>query len=137
MTEEKQESTALSKSLAVIRIRGPVRVRGVVEDTMKRLNLFTRNSCVVVPKTPGVLGMVMKAKDYVTYGEIDDETLKLLKEKRGKKAKESGEEVAKKFFALHPPRGGFERKGIKKSFNVGGALGYRGRKINDLIKRMV
>ena len=175
MTEEKPEPAAPTKSLAVIRIRGPVRVKGVVEDTMKRLNLFTRNMCVIVPKTPSILGMVMKVKDYVTYGEIDDETLKLLKEKRGKKEKKDLKEKkeekglkeendkkeampsepskpskptepsrppkppkpSKPSFTLHPPRGGFERKGIKKSFNIGGALGYRGQKINDLIKRMV
>ena len=40
-------------------------------------------------------------------------------------------------FRLNPPRGGFERKGIKVSFNSGGALGYRGEKINSLIKKML
>ena len=43
----------------------------------------------------------------------------------------------KKMINLHPPRGGFERKGIKIPFKVGGALGYRGEKISDLIKRML
>jgi large subunit ribosomal protein L30 len=38
---------------------------------------------------------------------------------------------------LHPPRGGYERKGIKISFNLGGALGYRGDKINKLISKML
>ncbi len=36
---------------------------------------------------------------------------------------------------LRPPKHGYE--GIKRHFNDGGALGYRGTKINDLIKRMV
>ena len=40
-------------------------------------------------------------------------------------------------FYLNPPRKGFERKGIKVSFKAGGALGYRGEKINDLIQRML
>ena len=43
----------------------------------------------------------------------------------------------KQFFKLNPPRSGFERKGIKVPFSLGGALGYRKNNINDLIKRMV
>jgi len=74
---------------------------------------------------------VEKVKDLVTYGEINEDTLKELIEKRGKKIKE------KYFFRLHPPRGGFERKGTKVSYKLGGAVGYRGDKINDLIRRMM
>jgi large subunit ribosomal protein L30 len=40
----------------------------------------------------------------------------------------------KPLFRLHPPRKGYE--GIKRSFKEGGALGYRGDKINILIRRM-
>ena len=43
----------------------------------------------------------------------------------------------KNFFRLSPPVKGFDRKGIKVQFSLGGALGYRKEKINDLIKRMV
>ena len=43
----------------------------------------------------------------------------------------------KQFFRLHPPIGGFERKGIKKPYSIGGALGYRKEKINNLIKKML
>ena len=42
----------------------------------------------------------------------------------------------KPVFLLHPPRKGFGRKGKKHHFTVGGALGYRGDEINDLIRRM-
>lgn len=42
----------------------------------------------------------------------------------------------KPFFRLHPPRKGYERKGIKKPYSTGGALGFRGEKIHDLIARM-
>lgn len=118
-----------SKKIAAIRIRGLVNIKKTVEDTLKMMRLYKRNYCVVLENKPVVVGMLKKAKDYITWGEIDDNTLKLLIEKRGKKDK--------KFFRLHPPRKGFERKGIKKPFTVGGALGYRGEKINELIKRMV
>ncbi|RLF30819.1 MAG: 50S ribosomal protein L30, partial [Thermoplasmata archaeon] len=36
---------------------------------------------------------------------------------------------------LNPPRKGYE--GVKRSFMEGGALGYRGKEINKLIKRMI
>ena len=43
----------------------------------------------------------------------------------------------KKYFRLNAPRKGFGRKGVKHTFTRGGALGYRGAAINELIKRMV
>jgi large subunit ribosomal protein L30 len=43
----------------------------------------------------------------------------------------------KPVFRLNPPLKGFERKGIKKPYSVGGALGNRGDKINELIGRMI
>ncbi|MEK6852714.1 MAG: 50S ribosomal protein L30, partial [Nanoarchaeota archaeon] len=43
----------------------------------------------------------------------------------------------KPFFRLSPPRKGLERKGIKKSFKAGGSLGYRGKEINEFIKKML
>ena len=115
--------------LAVVRVRGLTGVRVDIKETLKRLNLFRKNYCVVVPKTPAYLGMVFKVKDFAAYGEIDDATLNALREKR----KSEG----KPFFRLCPPRGGFERKGIKRSFGSGGALGYRGSAINELIMRMI
>tara|TARA_Y100000310_G_scaffold310852_1_gene356564 strand:+ start:13995 stop:14378 length:384 start_codon:yes stop_codon:yes gene_type:complete len=124
--------------LAIIQIRGTIGVRKEVVDTLNMLHLKKKHACVIVPKTPTFMGMVKKVEHFVTFGDIDEETEKLLKEKREKTAtNKEGKKVAKKFFSLHPPIGGFERKGIKKSFNVGGVLGNRGVKINDLIKRMV
>ncbi len=124
--------------IAVIRIRGNIGVKKTVKDTLDMLHLYRNNSCVILDDKLEILGMVKKAKDYITYGEIDDDVLKLLIEKRGQKSKDKdGKEVMKKFFRLSPPRKGFERKGIKIGFNAGGALGYRGKKINDLIKRMI
>ncbi len=43
----------------------------------------------------------------------------------------------KPVFRLNPPAKGFERKGIKKPYSVGGALGYRGDKIKGLVERMI
>lgn len=49
--------------------------------------------------------------------------------------KELGDD-AKPVFRLNPPVGGFKGS-TKKHFTVKGELGYRGNKINELIKRMI
>jgi large subunit ribosomal protein L30 len=127
-----------NKKIAAIRIKGLIRIETKVEDTLSMLKLYRKNYCVVLEDTPNIIGMLKRSKDTITWGEIDEDTLKLLREKREEKTKnKEGKTIVKKFFRLSPPRGGFERKGTKKPFNAGGALGYRGAKINDLIKKMV
>jgi large subunit ribosomal protein L30 len=116
-----------NKKIAVVLIRGMQGTTQEVKDTLRMLNLQRRNVCVVVDATPSMIGMINKVKSYVTYGEIDDETLQLLKKKKGES----------KFYNLNSPRKGYGRKGIKKYFVEGGALGTRGAAINDLIKRMI
>ncbi|AEC51277.1 50S ribosomal protein L30P [Pyrococcus sp. NA2] len=152
--------------LAVIRIRGRVNVKKPIRDTLAMLRLHRVNHCVIVDDTPSYLGMLRKAKDYITWGEINAETLAKLirkrgrlignkpvtdeyvKEKLGMTIEEFAEKVVKgemslkdlpnlkPVFRLHPPRGGF-RGSKKRSFQEGGALGYRGEKINELIERML
>ena len=125
----KKETTAQAvQNVAVIRIRGIIGTKIAVEDTLTMLRLYRKNYCVVIPATKSNIGMVKKVKDYVTWGEISNDVYEELKKKRASD---------KKFFRLHPPIGGFERKGIKKTFVVGGALGYRKDKINILIKKML
>lgn len=46
------------------------------------------------------------------------------------------EDKIKPVFRLHPPKGGFKGS-IKKMYGDGGELGYRGRAINELLKRMI
>ncbi len=134
--EESKKSESSEGKLAVIRVRGPVRVKKEINHTIELLGLYRKNFCVLVDKKD--IGMIKKIKDYVTYGEIDKETEDMLVEKRGEKTKDKeGKDVMKKFFRLSPPRKGFGRKGIKFSFSKSGALGYRAGKINDLIKRML
>ena len=132
--------------IAIIRLRGGIGKPDQIKDTLRLLHLNNTNGCVVQENTPALQGMIHKVKDMVTYGEIDDETYTSLVEKRGEKAtsketskskKEPATEKIKPCFRLNNPRGGFERKGIKRGFKAGGALGYRGKKINDLIKKMI
>jgi large subunit ribosomal protein L30 len=119
--------------LAAIRIRNITKADGKMRGTLDMLGLRKSHTCVIVPNTEAMRGMINKVKDYVTYGEIEEETAKMLEQKRGKKGKDG----ARKDFHLSPPRGGFERKGIKHNYEQGGALGYRGKKINELIKKML
>ena len=141
---------------AVVRVRGTVGVNEQVERTLKLLNLEKPNHCTIIPSTDSYAGMLQKVKDYVTWGEVDEETLRLLVERKGMKPgnkRLEGKEVEKVLeiikrdgiknsgikpvFRLAPPRKGYERGGIKKPYKMGGALGYRGKDINTLIKRML
>jgi large subunit ribosomal protein L30 len=129
------------------------------------LRLTRINHLAIIPDTPSYQGMLIKAKDYITWGEIDQETLTKLIDKRGMLPgrvavtedylKEntdynSVEELSqalleeeikledaglKPIFRLHPPRKGF--KGTRRAYTEKGSLGYRGGDINQLIDRMM
>jgi large subunit ribosomal protein L30 len=133
MEKKAENNTASKENIAAIRIRGPIHVNGKVEDTMHMLKLYKVNFCTILPKSKMNANMLSKAKDYITWGEIDEPTLNELKAKREQKTGEK----PKKFFRLNSPKKGYGRKGIKYTFTSGGALGYRGQAINDLIKRMI
>lgn len=151
---------------AVIRVRGQPDVNRDIQHTMMLLGVNKVNHCAILPENPSTKGMLQVVKDYCTWGEIDQETLAALIRSRGKIAgdkditddylKENSEfstveelakaiiendyrmrdvEAAKPVFRLHPPVKGYE--GNKRSYKNGGALGYRGEAINDLIARML
>ncbi len=150
----------------VIRVRGRTGVRREIADTLKMLRLTRVNHCVLIPDTPSYRGMLHKVKDYVTWGEINEETLAKLIRSRGRLI--GDKEITDKYiqesmgfetiealaraivegkvlyrdipdvkpvFRLHPPLKGWEK--TKRHSTEGGALGYRGDKINDLILRML
>jgi len=116
--------------IAIIRIRGQVNIRKQITETLNRLRLKTKYSCLILEKPKAEeLGMIEKIKDFVAFGEINNETYKKLVEARGKYSK------SKTHFRLHPPRGGIESK---KHFGVGkGVLGNHGKEINKLLERML
>jgi large subunit ribosomal protein L30 len=139
---------------AVIRLKGLTGLRKDVEDTFSMLRLNRKMHCIVLKESDNVKGMLQKVRNWSTYGEIDDKVLKLLIEKRGRKPgdkrlnKEEAEEIFKKIketgkmsneikpvFRLTPPSKGF-KKSIKQHYPKG-ELGYRGEKINELLKRMI
>ncbi len=116
--------------IAVIRIKGDVKIRAHIRETLQRLGLKKKYSCIILEKPkPVEIGMIDKLRDFVAFGEINAETYKKLVEARGKFTK------SKTHFRLHPPRGGIESK---KHFGVGkGVLGNHGKDINKLLERML
>jgi large subunit ribosomal protein L30 len=151
-TKSKQEKKTGNK-IVVIRVRGKIHLTHELNKTFEMLNLYNKNGCVIIENTPSMMGMVKKVKDYVTWGEIKEENYKTLIEKKADLYKGRTEDSKskikynkyfthnkkkyKKFIRLSPPEKGFGRKGVKISFSKGGAIGYRGEKINDLLKRMI
>ena len=113
---------------AIIRIRGQVGLNKDIVDTLYRLKLRKKYACVVLEEpNKEQLGMIEKVRNFVAYGELDEETYKKLVEARAGKIKN--------FFRLHPPRKGIESK---KHFGVGkGVLGNHGKEINKLVERML
>lgn len=153
--------------IAIIQVRGVIRTAQKIKDTLRMLKLVKKNSCVVVDVNSSFKGMIEYAKDFVTWGEITEETFAELikfrgriagnqplteayiKEKTGLTFQAFVKEVfdgkrklkdvpgMKPYFRLKPPTKGFERGGVKVPFSMGGALGYRKDYMNDLVKRML
>ena len=137
--------------IVIIRISGIVNRKEEIENTLNRLKLKRKYSCVVLDKTEEINGMIKKVRSNVAYGEINEKTLEELVEKRGKPLTNSKKIDAKKivkeildkktmkgleikqFFRLHPPRKGIN---TKQHFPKG-VLGDNKDKINDLILRML
>ena len=149
----------------VIRVRGTTGVIQNIADTLDMLRLNRISHAVLVEENPSYEGMLQKAKDYITWGEVDAEFVAAMIAKRGRipgnnkvtdeyvaenSDYKSIEELAnalvnsevklddvgiKPVFRLHPPRKGYED--IRVSINEGGSLGYRGSEIIDLGKRML
>jgi len=116
--------------ICVIRIKGQVKLKKEVVETLHRLRIRRKYACVVLDPTKEQMGMIEKLRDFVAYGEIDDATYKELVKRRGKKDSKG---KLKPFFRLHPPRGGIK----SKVHFPKGVLGNHGKKINKLVKNML
>ncbi len=115
--------------IAVVLIRGLVGVNHDIKKALESIRLRKKHACVIVEDSPSMQGILKKIQDYATFGVVSDETIAKLEKAR--KPTEKG------VFFLAPPVGGFERKGIKKPFTVGGALGDRGDQMSILLEKMM
>jgi len=137
--------------IAVIRIHGRVKLKRDIVETLNRLRLRKKYSCIVLNPTKEQLGMIKKLRDFTSFGEIKKDVFEKLIKKRGQlidkskkidskkiveeleKGKTYKELNLKPFFRLHPPR-----KGIKSKVHFPkGVLGDNKEKINELIERML
>ena len=152
LQRKKMEKSSKPEYLAIIKLRSAINADAKATGVLNRLRMRKKLTLAVFKNTPEILAQMTVVKDYTTYGEIDAALFEEIMKKRGKEYKGPVEDSKKKikypfiayqgkklrpFFALHPPIGGFERGGIKKPFQLHGALGYRGEKIKELIARML
>jgi large subunit ribosomal protein L30 len=147
-------------------VRGIPTASPDVRKTLEMLHLCRTNHATLVDDRPAYVGMLRMVQHYVTWGEISKENILLLLKEKGRLMgdKRLTDEYAQKIgyktlddlaealykveveyknlqdikpvFRVHPPSKGYKGK-VKKSFKMGGATGYRGEAINDLVKRMV
>jgi len=151
--------------LAVIRVRGVSDIFHEINETLDMLHLKRNCHATLIDNRPSYLGMLKKAQNYVTWGEVSKENVLSLLKKKGRLvgnkkltdryAQEVGYESLddmaeavfqtkveynrlpkiKPVFRLHPPSRGFKGK-VKRSYGAGGVVGYRGETINTLLERM-
>ncbi len=112
--------------IAVIRIAGQCKNKQSTNETLKRLKLGRKYSCILIDKEDKVrAGMVKSVKTDVVYGEISEDLIKELKEKRDK---------GKGVYFLHPARGGLKKS--SKLVYPKGILGHNP-EISKLLERML
>ncbi|MBI4141915.1 uL30 family ribosomal protein [Candidatus Woesearchaeota archaeon] len=109
--------------IAIIRIRGQVGMNPKRKNSLELIGLEKKYSAKLAEDTPSLKGQLHLLEPDITWGEANEETIKILS--------------SKKVHHLKPPHKGLGRKGIKLSFKNKGAYGYRGPAINELIKRMI
>jgi large subunit ribosomal protein L30 len=148
----------------IIRVRGTIHAQHDIRRTLDLLNLHRPNNATIVPERGEFKGMLARVQGYVTWGEAEPETVTELLKARGEVegggdlaesdlsrvtgSKDLGELTRsvlegglsrargmKPIFRLKAPKGGW--RSTKKPFSLGGALGYRGRAINDLARKML
>ncbi|MEM4295506.1 MAG: uL30 family ribosomal protein [Candidatus Anstonellales archaeon] len=136
--------------ICAIRVRGIRNIKPKIRHTLEMLGLNKVNNAIIIKDNESLLKMLDVAKDYITYGPLNEENaIKLIEkvylkyrknEANGRDAKTILQEFlnSKNYrfpftFRLRPPRKGY--KSIKRPFSMGGALGKRA-EIDSLVSRM-
>ncbi|MHA1768785.1 MAG: 50S ribosomal protein L30 [Candidatus Thorarchaeota archaeon] len=155
------------RTVLVIRVRGQVRVRPQIEDTLDKLLLGRLHQARLLRVTPSIEGMINKAKDYITWGEPSIEVVEKLLSKRARlsgnkklsdayvKKNSSHSSIKALAKAIMTGKGNVSdveglkpvfrltppSKGFKGKKNLpvgmGGITGYRGEGISELALRMI
>ena len=150
---------------AVVRLRGGVKTRQDIKDTLSMINLDRINHCVILPETPNYQGMIKKAKDYIAWGPITPDSLAQMLKNRGKL--EGRKDLTEEYLSKNTKFKSIDElakaicegkasisdvpklkqvfrlhparkglKGTKRTFFEGGDLGFHGTEINALLNKM-
>ena len=155
----------MAKAFLVVRISGQADVPYWAVTTMTLLKLEKKYRATIIPEKDNTVGMLRKIQHYVSWQEIDIETVKELLDKKARKSgykKVTNEDITsigftsidelatslaegktslsklkplKPWFALAPPRHGFKRS-TKKLYGQKGVLGYN-KELSVIVKRMM
>jgi len=155
----------MAKAFLVVRISGQADVPYWAVTTMTLLKLEKKYRATIIPEKDNTVGMLRKIQHYVSWQEIDIETVKELLDKKARKSgykKVTNEDITsigfasidelatalaegktslsklkplKPWFALDPPRHGFKRS-TKKLYGQKGVLGYN-KELSVIVKRMM
>ena len=155
----------MAKAFLVVRISGQADVPYWAVTTMKLLKLEKKYRATIIPEKDNTIGMLRKIQHYVSWQEIDIETVKELLDKKARKSgykKITNEDITsigftsidelatslaegktslsklkplKPWFALDPPRHGFKRS-TKKLYGQKGVLGHN-KELSVIVKRMM
>ena len=71
-------------SWLIVRVRSDVKVEHSIKETMHFLNLTKVNHATIVPERPQYAGMLQKAKDYITWGEVSTDMIEKILRERGR-----------------------------------------------------
>jgi len=137
--------------IVVVRMAGMIGIKRNIRDSLDRLMLRKKYACVLLPKKE--MDKIFNVKDFVSFGEIDEKTLRMLLAARAKKDNKNlasvndslvkglleekttlRKEGLKPYMNLHPPIGGFKKS--TKLLYPRGVLGKHDQ-INELIQRML
>ena len=155
----------MAKGFLVLRISGQADVPYWAVTTMTLLKLEKKYRATIIPEKENTVGMLRKIQHYISWQEIDTETVKELLDKKARKSgykKVTNEDITsigftsidelatslaegktslsklkplKPWFALDPPRHGFKRS-TKKLYGQKGVLGHN-KELSVIVKRMM
>lgn len=118
--------------IAAIRITGQVNIKKEIAETLDRLRLRKKLSCIFVDEKNKIqMGMMLTVRDFIAFGTVDKKLMDETIEKRGQKDLEG---QYRGFCRLHPPIGGFKKSTQKQAPR--GILGKH-EDISKLLSRML
>nr|EGQ40657.1 MAG: ribosomal protein L30/L7E [Candidatus Nanosalinarum sp. J07AB56] len=95
--------------IAAVRVRGPLDNHPDIENTLQSLGLEKQNQFVLLEDGASTRGMLKKAKDFIAYGEIDENAAEQMDLETGNT------------YSPGPPTGGYGD--TRSSYGQGGILG--------------